>query len=88
MYYLQIGLQNSGKKGFLYLNFTDSSRDGNDVIAEINLPFEEDSCILRVPGYLLEGSISILLGDLPGKENVFTRFVLLERTGAEKLTAD
>ena len=88
MYYLQIGLQNCRKKGFMYLNFTDSSRDGKDLMAEINIPFENDQCILRIPGYLLESSISILLGDMPGKEQVFSKFVLLERTGSEKLPAD
>ncbi|MBQ9337624.1 MAG: glucosyltransferase domain-containing protein [Lentisphaeria bacterium] len=85
IYYLQMERQNGKKGGLLYVGFSDPARYGEEVFTEIDIARGEKSCILRIPGRYLQSPISVQLGDLPGKEQVFEKFVLLERTGKEDL---
>ena len=85
IYYLQIESLKCKKNGLLYLSFSDPDRYGQEVTAEINIVRGEKDCILRIPGRLLAGPIAALLGDMPGREQIFNKFVLLEPAETENL---
>ena len=86
MYYLQLKLGNCKKSGYLYLGFSDPERYGDAVMTEIPVSRSNDGCILRIPGRYLIGPISVLAGDLPGKEQVFEKFVLFGAGAGEAVT--
>lgn len=87
MYYLHLLLRQNKKHGFIYFGFSDPDRYGEEIVAEVDFSRGEKQCFLRVPGRYLTGPVSFLLGDLPGKEQVFEKIVLLECAGPENLLA-
>ena len=85
VYYLDLDLQDCPRPGYLYLGFADPRQYGEEFLAEVEIAPDDGRCSLRIPGRYLTGPVSIVLGNLYGKEQHFRNFDLYELTGAENL---
>ncbi|MBO4648247.1 MAG: glucosyltransferase domain-containing protein [Lentisphaeria bacterium] len=85
VYYLDLDLQNCPRPGYLYLGFSDPGQYGEEFLAEVEISPDAGRCCLRIPGRYLTGPVSIVLGNLHGKELHFRNFDLYELTGPENL---